>query len=148
MENLPERVDVIERKLDGLSASVDARFNQVDAAILEQRTYTEFAYEKLDAKMAAGFAQVDARFAQVDARFAQIDARFAQIDGRFAQIDGRFVQIDGRFAQIDARLIHLDDKLERRLGALDSKMTTQFSWLVGLFIGSVVTIIAAVLTAG
>jgi len=57
--NLPERVQVIEQKLDSLAVSVDARFEQVDApfaqvdrrfdevgaAIAEQRAYTEYVYE-------------------------------------------------------------------------------------------------------
>ena len=47
-EALPERVDRIEQKLDSLSVSVDRRFNEVSDALLEQRQYTEFAFERAD----------------------------------------------------------------------------------------------------
>ena len=52
--NLPERVQVIEQKLDALAVSVDSRFEQVSAAIAEQRAYTEYVYERLDQKMDVG----------------------------------------------------------------------------------------------
>ena len=73
LDALPERVDVIERKLDDLSRSVDSRFEQVDQRFeqidrrfdavdehfAEQRRYVEFAYERLDARMTAGFSRLD-----------------------------------------------------------------------------------------
>ena len=133
--NLLERVEDVEHKLDGLAASVDERFEQVgqrfdhvDGALNEQRLYTEFAYERLDAKMDDGFARLDSKmdagftrldskmetgFAQVERRFAQIDRRFAQVEGRFAQIDGNFGQIDRRFAQMDGWFARLERKLNQ-----------------------------------
>ncbi len=95
--NLPERVEGIEQKLDALSASVDGRFeqvdrrfdqvdrrfDQVDAALLEQRAYTEFAYEKLDAKMDAGFSRLDQK---MDAGFAEVGGRFARLERKIDQI--------------------------------------------------------------
>ena len=37
--------------------------------------FTEFAYEKLDSKMDAGFREMDARFAKVDGRFARLERK-------------------------------------------------------------------------
>ena len=70
--NVPERLQVIEQKLDALAVSVDARFDEVGAAIAEQRAYTEYVYEKLDQKMDAGFGKVDARFARLERKIDQI----------------------------------------------------------------------------
>ena len=88
--SLPERVEVIEQKLDGLIQSVDARFeqvdrrfDQVDAAIVEQRAYTEFAYEKLDSKMDAGFARLDQK----------IDDGLGKVEGQFIQLERKIDQI-------------------------------------------------------
>ena len=50
-ENLENRVDRIEGKLDALAVSVDARFDQVTAAFIEQRGYTDSAFERLDARL-------------------------------------------------------------------------------------------------
>jgi hypothetical protein len=93
----PERVRGIEEKLDGLAASVDARFAGVDArfdqvdaqfeqiyaAITEQRAYTEFAYERLDAKMDSGFSRLDQK---MDAGFAQVGGQLARLDRKSDQI--------------------------------------------------------------
>src|SRR5688572_9691599 len=72
LEALPERVDTIERKLDTLSASVDKRFDDVNRRFddvdkrfeevsehfVEQRKYTEFAFERLEKSMGDGFTSV------------------------------------------------------------------------------------------
>ncbi|HLG59065.1 MAG TPA: hypothetical protein VI485_27230 [Vicinamibacterales bacterium] len=68
LEQLPERVGVLERKLDSLSASVDRRFDEVDKRFdevtqhfVEQRQYTEFAFETLERRMVAGFERLEGR---------------------------------------------------------------------------------------
>ena len=105
--NLPERVEVIEQKLDGLIQSVDARFDQVDAAIVEQRAYTEFAYEKLDSKMDAGFARLDSK---MDTGFARLDSK---MDAGFASfgsnMDARLGRVDGRFARLERKIDQIID---------------------------------------
>jgi hypothetical protein len=58
----------------------------VDAAIVEQRAYTEFAYEKLNAKMDVGFARLDG---EMDAGFARLDQKIDDIDNRLGKVDGR-----------------------------------------------------------
>ena len=113
-ENPPERVQGVEQKLDALRASVgagfeqvDRRFEDVDAALLEQRQYTEFAYEKLDSKMDAGFSRLDQ---QMDAGFFRLDQRmdagFAQADGRFAELERK---MDGRFARLERKIDQIVD---------------------------------------
>lgn len=65
-EALPDRVDRIEQKLDSLTASidrrfadVDRRFNDVTDALVEQRQYTEFAFERLDKRLTAMDVKLD-----------------------------------------------------------------------------------------
>jgi hypothetical protein len=85
-----ERFDRIEKKLDDLSTSVGARFEQVAtrfAAVdrrfaeireeyrkefrevqehfVEQRQYTELAYERLDRRMTEGFSRLERKLDQV-----------------------------------------------------------------------------------
>jgi hypothetical protein len=38
------------------------RFDQVDAALIEQREYTEFCFSRLEAKMDAGFTRKNILF--------------------------------------------------------------------------------------
>jgi len=116
--DLPERVGVIEQKLDGLIQSVDARFDQVDAAIVEQRAYTEFAYEKLDAKMDASFARVDRK---MDAGFARLDQKIdegltrldSKMDAGFVRLDQKIDDIDNRLGKVDGRFARLETKIDR-----------------------------------
>jgi hypothetical protein len=105
--DLPERVAAVEKKVDALSASLETRFDAVDVAIAEQRSFTMFVYEQLDARMQAGFAQIDGRFAQIDERFGQMNARFDRIEGK---LDG-FIDTQSRFNQIAERRL---ERLEQR----------------------------------
>ena len=97
LESLPERVRVVEHKLEHLTVSVDARFDRVDEAFADQRLYTEFAFERLEAKMDGRFRGLEAK---TDAGFAQVDQRFVEIDGRLGQIDGRFARLERKIDQI------------------------------------------------
>jgi hypothetical protein len=54
MERVEQKLDAlstsVDRRFDALSASVDERFGAVDVALVEQRQYTEFAFERLDGR--------------------------------------------------------------------------------------------------
>jgi hypothetical protein len=132
VDNVRERLHVVEQKLDGLSASVDARFDAVDAALVEQRQYTEFTFDRLASEMRAGFSSVDARLSGIDGRFNVIDGRFNVIDGRFNAIDGRFDAIDDRFNAIDDRF----SAIEGRFTSMDDRFNNidgRFNRLEGHF---------------
>ena len=68
----------VEQKLDTLSASVDQRFNVVDrrfdevtASLVEQRQYTEFAFDRLAGEMRVGFKGVDTRLDRLERKLDQ-----------------------------------------------------------------------------
>src|SRR4249920_3892671 len=116
--NLPERVEIIEQKLDGLIRSVDTRFDQVDTAIVEQRAYTEFAYERVDSKMDAGFARLDSKMDAGSARLdSKIDAGSARLDSKMdagfaslgSMIDAGQSNVDGRFARLERKIDQIID---------------------------------------
>jgi chromosome segregation ATPase len=95
-ETLVEHVQSIDAKLDRLSASVDERFEQVnrrfeqvdrrfdevDAALVEQRQYTEFAYERLDARIAVladGYARLDQKVDTLAVAFARQERKLDRL---------------------------------------------------------------------
>jgi hypothetical protein len=99
--NLPERVDVIERKLDVLSASVDKRFDAVDkrfddvsAAFVEQRQYTEFAFDRLRREMLAGFERLEQRMVTREqfGRVERLSLATADQLGRLEQKLDQFIE--------------------------------------------------------
>ena len=81
-----------------------AHFDRIDQRFLD-----------LTASFDARFEQVDKRFEQVDKRFldliASFDARFEQVDKRLEQIDARFELVDKRFDQMERRFDLLDERL-------------------------------------
>ena len=88
---LATSVEGLSKSVEQLALSVDRRFDQVTAAIVEQRRYTEFAYSQLIGVMDARFGQVDARFAQIDGRFAQMDARFDRVEVKLDLLIAHFL---------------------------------------------------------
>jgi hypothetical protein len=82
---LPNRIDAIERKLDALSASVDRRFDDVNTRFDdvnvhfgEQRTYTEFASDRLERLMTAGFERVERSIAAGSERLERLERKLDQ----------------------------------------------------------------------
>jgi hypothetical protein len=126
-----DRVQVIETKLDSLTAkvdelstsvdvrfaavdrrfdavdrrfdAVDRRFDELAAAIVEQRRYTEFGFTQLDQKIEARFAQLDQK---MGVGFARSDERFARFERKLDQ----FIDVQ----------VRTNDLVERRLQALES----------------------------
>ena len=120
IDNLTERVQVVEGKLEQLtvtvtelSATMERGFGAVDEAFLEQRHYTEFCFARLETKMDAGFERVDARFEQIDARFDRVDARFDKMEGSLARVERKLDQ----FIDVQSKANEL---VERRLRGLES----------------------------
>jgi chromosome segregation ATPase len=54
-----EQVDRRFEQVDHRFEQVDRRFDGIESALIEQREYTEFAFERLDRKMDAGFARLE-----------------------------------------------------------------------------------------
>jgi hypothetical protein len=88
VEALAERVNGIGQKLDALAVSVDARFEAVDArfdgvdarfdemtsALVEQRQYTEFAFDRLRSEMTSNFGRLERKLDQLIDRLTGPDA--------------------------------------------------------------------------
>lgn len=95
---LEVRIGRVEEKLDALTQSVDAGF-------VEQRGYTEFAFDSLRGEMIRRFGDVDARFDGVDARFDSMDTRFDRLERKLDQ----FIDTQSRTnALVERRLERLD----------------------------------------
>ncbi len=111
-EAMVERIDQIEKKLDGLAASVERRFEAVDAAFLEQRQYTEFAFSRLETKM-------DARFDRVDARFDRLERKLDNFIERQGEANEAQRQMNEAQRKMNEAQRHANQLVERRLNRLE-----------------------------
>jgi chromosome segregation ATPase len=110
MEDLRNRVRAVDEKLDRLAASLNTRFDGVDAA-----------FQRVD----GAFHSVDAAFHRVDAALQSVDAAFVEqrqyTEFAFAQLQTR---MDAGFARLELTLQEfineqrrINDLVERRLNS-------------------------------
>jgi hypothetical protein len=110
MEDLRNRVRAVDEKLDRLAASLNTRFDGVDAA-----------FQGVD----GAFHSVDAAFHRVDAALQSVDAAFVEqrqyTEFAFAQLQTR---MDAGFARLELTLQEfineqrrINDLVERRLNS-------------------------------
>jgi len=59
------------------------------------------------------------------------------IAGRFTRLEARF---DRAEASNSARFQHMEDRFDARFDHLDSKMTSYFTWMIGLTLASWLTL--------
>ncbi len=119
-EQLPERVDRIERKLDALTESVDRRFDEVSEHFVEQREYTEFAFERLRKEMLEGFNRLERKFDGSVERWSGSRAK-ARWERRTPRAAAR--RSEARWNVERLRVTELDTNT-RGLGRLERKLDT------------------------
>ena len=74
-DGIDARLDGIDARFDGVDArfdTVDARFDDVTSALVEQRQYTEFAFDRLRGEMLTGFAAMTTNFGRLERKLDQV----------------------------------------------------------------------------
>ena len=115
-----DRIDELRHTFERVEKEVrqfDERFNQVDAAILEQRQYTEFAFGQLDARV----ARLDGNVEQLDATVGQLDATVGQLGATVRRLDGNVSRIERKLDQFIDTQSKANELAERRLQRLESQ---------------------------
>jgi hypothetical protein len=84
-----ERLDAIDRRF----VAVEERFAAVDAAFVEQRQYTEFAFERLSNEMKGGFDGISRRLVRLERKldgFIDTQAKTNElVERRLDALEGR-----------------------------------------------------------
>jgi archaellum component FlaC len=88
------------------------RESWTDDRLDEFTAQTERRFDRLETRMATGFAEVRG---EMDARFNKVDQRFDKVDQRFDKVGEHFDKVDQRFNRIDARIDALHHTLNRAL---------------------------------
>ena len=66
------RFDAVDARFDAADARIDARFDEVTTALVEQREYTEFAFDRLRTEMHAGFAAMTSNFGRLERKLDRV----------------------------------------------------------------------------
>jgi glutathione S-transferase len=95
-----------------------------------------------------GHLRVSALSVALEGRVDSFDARFDSLERRFDTVDHRFDAVDRRFERVEQRIDSLDAKVDRfrtefagAVTALDTKMSSQYRWLLGTQLTVFVTVI-------
>ncbi len=116
LESLSEKVLTLE-------ASMDRRFAALDEHLVDQRQYTEFAFERLEAAMNQRFDAVDRRLDALESRSYAMESRFNALEGRFDALEGRFGRLETKLDQFIDVQMATNRLVERRLAALERRRT-------------------------
>lgn len=117
---VPETLESIGAQIRTLAAATDERFAQVDKrfddvtdALVEQRKYTEFAFERLQAEILTvktGLAVIDRKLDRaLDHVNRKLDRVLVHVDRK---LDRVLVEVDRK---LDRVLVDVDRKLDRVL---------------------------------
>ena len=72
-----------------------------------------------------------------------IEERVAYLEGQVSEQSHGMVELRDAVRQLALRVDTLSDSVDRRFQALDSKMSHQFFWLVGMQVTTLAAIVAA-----
>jgi len=112
-------------RLEGAFEQVVERLGDMNARLEMLEMKTDGNYRALDEKISALDAKVESKFAAMDSRF---ESKFAAADSK---VESKFAAMDSNF--------------DSKFAAMDSKFDSKFRFLVGLYVSSTLTILAAVL---
>jgi hypothetical protein len=101
----------------------------------------------LEERVAALEARLDSHAMNAaDLRGAIVDLR-AEMNRRFEQVDVRFIAIDSRFAALEQHMNQrfgaLEQQMSVRFDAVDQKIDRHFTWLVGIQVAVLVSVVGA-----
>lgn len=71
-EAVDARFDAVDARFDAMDAKINRRFDEVTAALVEQRQYTEFAFERLRGEMKDGFAAMTDNFGRLERKLDRL----------------------------------------------------------------------------
>ncbi len=89
--DLTERVEAVKARMDQDRVSIDQRFDTVDAALVEQRQYTEFAFDSLKIDIAGVKGELKADIAAVRGELAGVRGEVLGAVGRLERKPDQFI---------------------------------------------------------
>ena len=124
LEDITKRVERLEGTVEAVVASLKELSASVIAGFVEQREYTEFAFQRLDAKIDAGLGQLATKIDTVEGRLdTRIDAVEGRLGTRIDAVEGRLgAKIDGVDGRLAAKIDGVDSRLGAKIDGVDSRL--------------------------
>ena len=120
LEDITKRVERLEGTVEAVVASLKALSASVIAGFVEQREYTEFAFQRLDVKIDAGLGQLATKIDAVEGRLgAKIDGVDSRLGAKIDGVDSRLERVERKLDQfIDVQLL-ANQQTDLRLRTLE-----------------------------
>ena len=90
-------------------------------------------------------ARVEERVAHLEGQVNELSEGLSDVRGAIRHLEQR---VDVRFDTLDRRFDALDDKTSRQIHALDHKVSSQFMWIVGIQVTTLVALVVALISRG
>ena len=119
-DGLERKVDALSANVDALSASVDQRFDEVAKGFVEQRQYTEFAFDRLTVEMRGGFNELRGGFNELRGGFNELRGGLNELRGGLNELRGGVQRFERKLDQFIDMQSKTNELVERRLNALES----------------------------
>ena len=74
-----------------------------------------------------------------------LEERVSFVEGRMAEQSNVLNNIRESLVSLEQRVTALDEKVDRKVDALDAKMSSHFVWLVGILVTTLAALFVAVL---
>ena len=74
-----------------------------------------------------------------------LEERVSFVEGRMAEQSHVLDSIRDSLVSLEQRVTALDEKIDRKVDALDAKMSSYFLWLVGILVTTLAALFVAVL---
>jgi len=83
----------------------------------------------------------------VSTTIASSEVKMQMLGERVARVEGRVEEQSDMMTRMERTLLRLDERVETRFDGLESRMSRQFTWLVGFHITTLAAIIVAIAAA-
>jgi hypothetical protein len=80
-----------------------------------------------------------------DERIAYLEGRFEEHSGNVATIRADFAAVRSDVQEVRRHVATLDQRISSRIETLDTKMSRQFTWIVGIQVAMLIAVIGALL---
>jgi len=90
---------------------------------------------------------VEERVAYLEGRLGDHTTTFDGLRGEFGVLRSQVDRMDAKIDRVDAKVDRVDAKIDRVFYDLESRMTRQFVWLVGIQVTVLLAIVGTVLNS-